>query len=179
MVSLTEDIRLALDNNEIACRVFIDLQKAFDTVSHDMLLHKLNHYGIRGRANDWFRSYLSNRKQFVSINGHDSQEAFMPSGVPQGSVMGPLLVLICINDLHKSIKYSKTGHFADDTNLLMKGKSPKKVQKQLILYLRNLCNWLKAKKKIIECEYNRTLNLQTPEQKKSILNSRLKLMARD
>ena len=165
LVSLTEDIRSALDNNEIACGVFIDLQKAFDTVSNDILLHKLNHYGIRGIANEWFSSYLSNRKQYVSINGHNSNEACMPYGVPQGSVLGPLLFLIYINDLHKAINYSKTRHFADDTNLIIKGKSPKKLQKQVNLDLRSLCNWLKANKISLNASKTELLIFRHPNKK--------------
>ena len=79
----------------------------------------MEHYGIRGIANDWFNSYLKNRKQYVSINGYESKIANINFGVPQGSVLGPLLFLIYINDLNKTIKYSKTRHFADDTNLLI------------------------------------------------------------
>ena len=146
LISITEDIRNALDNNNFACGVFIDLQKAFDTVDHKILLNKLEFYGVRGLTNLWFKSYLTNRKQFVSINGFNSTESIMNFGVPQGSVLGPLLFLIYINDLHLAIKYSKTTHFADDTNLIIKNKSPKKLQKQLNLDLKFLCNWLKANK---------------------------------
>ena len=74
LVSLTEDIQYALDNNYFASGVFIDLQKVFDTVDHNILLSKLYHYGIRGKANDWLKSYFTNRKQFVSINGFNSKE---------------------------------------------------------------------------------------------------------
>ena len=117
LFSLTEMIREALDNSNFACGIFIDLQKAFDTVDHQILLKKLEHYGIRGLANNWFKSYLLNRQQFVSINGFNSKNQIMKYGVPQGSVLGPLLFLIYINDLHKAIKFSTVHHFADDTNL--------------------------------------------------------------
>ena len=123
LVNLTEDIRKALDQNLFSIGVFIDLQKAFDTVDHEILLSKLEYYGIRGVPNKWFRSYLENRRQFVSINGFNSNVATMQHGVPQGSVLGPLLFLIYINDLHKSIKFCSTRHFADDTNLLIKNRS--------------------------------------------------------
>ena len=72
LVNLTENIRKNLDEGNIGCVIFIVLQKAFDTVEHDILLSKLEHYGIRGLANEWFKSYLSNSKQYVSINGHHS-----------------------------------------------------------------------------------------------------------
>ena len=73
------------------CGVFVDFQKAFGTVDHNILLHKPSHYGIRDIANCWFSSYLSNRKQFVTINGFDSVIQCFQYGVPQGSVLGPLL----------------------------------------------------------------------------------------
>ena len=108
----------ALDVREIACGNFIDHEKAFDTVGHDILLEKLDHYGIRGISNDWFRTYLSDRSQLVSINGLNSEYKTIQYGVPQSSVLGPLLFLIFCNDLNIAIKHSETFHFADDICLL-------------------------------------------------------------
>ena len=118
LIDLTEDIRKTIDSNKFACGIFVDLQKAFDTVDHNIILKKLEHYGIRGIANDWFKFYLSDRSQLVSILVYDSEIAASELGVPQGSVLGPLLFLIYINDLHNAITFSITRHFADDTNLL-------------------------------------------------------------
>ena len=146
LLELTEDIRNAIDTNNFVVGIFIDLQKAFDTVDHNILLHKLNYYGIRGLTNDWFKSYLLNRKQYVSIQGIDSDQTIMEYGVPQGSVLGPLLFLLYINDLHKAVQFSTTRHFADDTNLLIKNKSLKQLKKHLNLDLRKLVNWLNANK---------------------------------
>ena len=131
LIDLTEDIRRALDENNFAIGIFVDLQKAFDTVDHKILLKKLEYYGVRGIANEWFKSYLSGRKQYVSISGHDSDVKAIEVGVPQGSVLGPLLFLIYINDMHNAITYSTTRHFADDTNLLIKGKNLKQMKKHL------------------------------------------------
>ena len=125
LINITENIRSALDNNKVAGGVFVDLQKAFDTVNHEILIHKLNHYGIRGIVNNWFSSYLSRRTQYVSILGYTSDTLDVNHGVPQGSVLGPLLFLLYINDLHKAIYFSKVYHFADDTNLLNICESPK------------------------------------------------------
>ncbi len=94
LVSITEDIKSALDKRKSCGGIFVDLQKAFDTVNHEILIHKLSHYGIRGIANNWFTSYLSNRSQFVSNLGFNSETNYIRHGVPQGSVLGPLLFLI-------------------------------------------------------------------------------------
>ena len=146
LTDLTEAIRKAMDKSSYAIGVFIDLQKAFDTVDHEILLSKLCHYGIRGTSNNWFRSYLTNRQQFVTVNGKDSDLRTMKFGVPQGSVLGPLLFLIYINDLYLSIKYSTARHFADDTCLLIHHKSLKKIKKLLNRDLKSLNEWLKANK---------------------------------
>ena len=84
-------------------------------MSHDILLEKLDHYGIRGISNDCFRSYLSDRSHFVSINGFNSDYKTIKYGVPKGSVLGPLLFLIFIRDLNTTMKHFDTFHFADDT----------------------------------------------------------------
>ena len=147
LINTTENIRKALDDGNIGCIIFVDLQKAFDTVGHQILLAKLNHNGICGDSNDWFKSYLFNRKQYVSINGYESGLAALNCGIPQGSVLGPLLFLIFINDLNQAIKFSKVHHFADDTNLLCLSNSIKKLNKLVNADdLKHLANRLNANK---------------------------------
>ena len=92
--NVTENIRKVLDDGNTGCGVFVDLQKAFDTVDHQILLAKLNHYGICGVSNDWFKSYLSNRSQYVSINGYDSGLTAINCSVTQGSVLGPPAIFV-------------------------------------------------------------------------------------
>ena len=175
ILNLLEIIQKELDDGQIACGIFIDLEKAFDTVSHDILLEKLDHYGIRGISNDWFRSYLSDRSQFVSINGFNSDYKTIKYGVPQGSVLGPLLFLIFINDLNTAIKHSETFHFADDTCLLNIKDSVKQINKVVNKDLKFLVQWLNAnrislnvaktefvifrrKKKHLDCDLNLKLH---------------------
>ena len=117
LVSLTETIRHSLDNKRFGCGIFIDIQKAFDTVNHQILLSKMEHYGVRGYALDWFESYLSEREQHVSITGSSSSLLIISCGIPQGSVLGPLLFLLYINNLPNVSKRLKFFLFADDTNI--------------------------------------------------------------
>ena len=162
LIEITEKIRKALDSRKFACGIFVDLQKAFDTVNHEILLEKLEHYGIRNISNSWFRSYLNNRKQLVSLNGVESETKTIKHGVPQGSVLGPLLFVIYINDLHNAIIHSQSYHFADDTHLLNINNSPKKVQKQLNIDLKLLCNWLLANKISLNSKKTEIIIFQKP-----------------
>ena len=100
LVSITEKIKSLLDSGFYMCGIFIDLEKAFDTVNHEILCDKLNYYGLRGKINDLIKSYLSCRKQYVSINGFESEMRDINCGVPQGSSLRPLLFLVYINDFH-------------------------------------------------------------------------------
>ena len=122
------------------------MQKAFDTFHHKILLYKLEYYRIRGVCNDWFKSYLSDRKQFVSVNGYNSDLMLVHCDVPQGSVLGSLLFLIYINGLHKAIQYCKVHHFANDTNLFHTGMSVKNLNKLVNRDMKHLNNWLSANK---------------------------------
>ena len=149
LISIVEKIQEAIKDDKIAIGIFIDLQKAFDTVNHSILLEKLNHYGISGISNAWFNSYLNDRQQFVSIDGEHSELSITKHGVPQGSVLGPLLFLIYINDLHQCIRNSNTFHFADDTNLLYVPPSKTRnsnIVRRLNIDLKSLNNWLMANK---------------------------------
>ena len=106
----------------------------------------MNYYGVRGTANNWFSSYLENRTQFLSINGYLSGLLFIRCGIPQGSLLGPLLFPIYLNVLHYAIMHCKILHFADDTNLLNFSHSIKKINKHVNYDLKNLNNWLNANK---------------------------------
>jgi hypothetical protein len=147
---MVQQIKETIDKGDIGIGVFVDFQKAFDTVNHKILLGKLEHYGIRGVANKWFASYLANRQHYVSVGGIKSEIKPVMHGVPQGSVLGPLLFLIYINDLNTCIKFSTTRHFADDTNLYhiidrtkLRNRNP---TRKLNIDLKSLNQWLIANK---------------------------------
>ena len=146
LIEITEKIREALDKKQFACGIFIDLQKAFDTVNHDILLDKLNYYGVKGTSNMWFKTFLKDRFQYTTLKEHSSEKLMSTHGVPQGSVLGPLLFLLFINDLHKAILHSSVHHFADDTNLLLAEKSLKRINKLVNHDLKVLCQWIRSNK---------------------------------
>ena len=117
IIDMTQFVYDSLDKGKTVISFFFDFTKAFDCVNHSVLLSKLEHYGIRGLANDWFKSYLSNRNQCVVINGISSTTMPIEYGVPQGSTLGPLLFLIFINDFPSCSNFFKFTLFADDSTL--------------------------------------------------------------
>ena len=146
LISMTEVVRSTLDNKKYGCGIFIDLHKAFDTVNHNILLSKLECYGIRGNALRWFDSYLSDRTQYVSNNGTNSDCMNVTCGVPQGSVLGPLLFLIFINDLPNVSRKLKFYLFADDTNIYYDTETLDKLVKTVNIELKFVKRWLDANK---------------------------------
>ena len=116
-------IHLRRMNSQFAVGIFIDLKKAFDTVNHSILLDKLNFYGIRGTPFNWMHSYLLSRSQYVQIDSWKSPLLPIKCGVPQGSVLGPLLFLIYINDIFSCSNYLSFILFADDTNIFFQHKN--------------------------------------------------------
>ena len=146
LIALTQEIQDGCDKGALACGVIFDFQKAFDSVNHDILLSKLEYYGVKNISKNWFSSYLNNRIQFVTINTERSSNTLVAHGIPQGSVLGPLLFLQIINDMHKTIINETLRLFADDTNLLIVSKYVKKINREVNYSLRLINDWLKANK---------------------------------
>ena len=115
-------------------------KKAFDIVHHEIFCDKQNAYGLRGKINDLFKSYLSNRKQFVSLNGFDSALEDITCGVPQGSTLGPLLFLLYINDFRLCLTKTSSGHFADDTFIIFNSKKLKTIETVINTELKENCS---------------------------------------
>ena len=121
LLDLIDKISTSIENKEYTLGIFLDLAKAFDTVNHKILLNKLFSYGIRGTAYNWFKNYLSNRHQYVYLNNTKSDNLSVTCGVPQGSILGPLLFLLYINDLNTVSNLLTIIMFADDTNIFISG----------------------------------------------------------
>jgi hypothetical protein len=143
---LVDRISNALENGECVIGLFLDLSKAFDTVDHHILLQKLHHYGVRGVAYSWFESYLSNRSQFVIYNKVKSETSVIKCGVPQGSILGPLLFLLYINDLSTVSKACFSVLFADDTNLFIQGKNINDMCHKVNEEMKIIMEWLYCNK---------------------------------
>ena len=137
------DLTLALDRKQIALLLLVDFSKAFDMVDHKILLKKLEHYGIRGTVLQWFASYLTNRQQYVHVNNQNSEKLPLKYSVPQGSILGPTLFIIYINDLPGIFKQAKFIFFADDANIIVKGESIGEVQEKINRLQSLLDEWVR------------------------------------
>jgi hypothetical protein len=144
LLQLVDKISGSMDRRKTTIGVFIDLAKAFDTVDHQILLQKLEFYGVRGIALDWFKNYLSHRKQYVVVNKMSSSTSCVRCGVPQGSILGPILFLIYVNDLNYASSKLENIMFADDTNLFLTGNSINEVERQLNEELLTIAEWFQS-----------------------------------
>ena len=170
--ALLNKVTEALDNKMKSYSVFLDFAKAFDTVNHNILLKKLEYYGIRGSSLEWFESYLTNRKQCVKIGNTHSDTLTVKCGVPQGSILGPLLFLIYINDIVKSSNILQFTLFADDTCIFYSSKPNLNIENTLNNELMKVSDWLIANK--LSLNVNKSSFLTFSSNKKELkLNLRI------
>ena len=123
LLEVLDEWSRAMENHQAVDVLYLDFQKAFDSVPHQRLLHKLSCYGIRGKLLKWIEAFLTARRQYVVLNGQSSDWTEVSSGVPQGSVLGPLLFLVYVNDMPEVV-HSSMQMFADDTKLYSMVNSP-------------------------------------------------------
>ena len=142
ILNFVNHIATAIDNHLHTLGIFLDLSKAFDTIDHEILLFKLSHYGVRGKALEWYKSYLTGRNQFVSINSANSNYASMTCGVPQGSLLGPLLFILYINDLQNSSRILSFILFADDTSVFFSHRNPDVLVNTVNTELASINQWI-------------------------------------
>jgi len=152
LIDVVDKLYENLDKHNKVIGIYLDLQKAFDTVNHDILLHKLHNYEIRGVALDWFRNYLSGRYQYTTVNGVNSELTAITCGVPQGSALGPVLFLVYVNDIKNAVPGDQIKLFADDTNLFLFGCTIGDTNFYSNIKLNKLCDWLIGNKLSVNIE---------------------------
>jgi hypothetical protein len=146
VIELVDKVSKAIDKGEYTIGIFLDLSKAFDTINHKILIQKLEHYGIRGITQLWFKDYLENRKQIVKYDQVRSNEMVIRSGVPQGSILGPILFLLYINDIEQCSKLLSFILFADDTNIFYSNSCLKSLNGILQTEINKVTEWLNVNK---------------------------------
>ena len=146
LLEATNSWSVSIDNGFLNGVVFIDLKKAFDTIDHEIILRKLSYFGADQATAKWFQSYLSNRTQRCNVNGNLSTASTVTCGVPQGSILGPLLFLMYINDLPNCLRVAAPRMFADDTSITLSAKTVADLKLAVTSELNNLTCWLRANK---------------------------------
>ena len=146
LLDATDTWAYNIDRGKINVIVFLDLKKAFETVDHEIPLSKLNLYDINGIAHQWFQSYLEDRTQMRSINGLFSSSCSLSCGVLQGTILGPLLFLLYVNDLPNCLSNCEPRMYADDTHLTFASNNIHNIQTSLKEDVEKVQNWLRANK---------------------------------
>ena len=159
----TDDCYSGLDLGKLVVLVFIDRNKAFDTVDHDILCQKLNYYGIQQRELLWFQSYLSNRQHFCRVNGIDSEINSINIGIPQGSCLGPLLFITYINDLPQAVLDSNVSMYADDTSFCYQSLDINKLNEVINNDLEKLQKWLMSNKLSLNAMKTQSMLISTKQ----------------
>ncbi len=165
LVHMIDSWLTALDNGKLVGVVLVDFRKAFDLVDQEMLLSKLGLYGIGEETLEWFKSYLTDRRQKVTINNVLSDVKPVTCGVPQGSILGPLLFLLCINDLPLYTNNVITDLYADDTTLYEVNDSIEDIQIKLQLALNNLDMWCKVNGMLVNTDKTKLMLIATPQKR--------------
>ena len=165
---LYDKISSAIDNKECTVGIFIDLSKAFDTIDHNILILKLEHYGVPGTSLRGFESYLRNRQQYVEFNGVSSESCKIKCGVTQGSILGPLLFLLFINDLCNVSKVVDFIIFADDTNIFFSHKDFNLCPGILNSEMLKLTQWCRANKLSINFKKSNFMVFSPPQRRKTL-----------
>lgn len=161
-----------LENKNLALGLFIDLKKAYDCVDHDILLQKLDRYGVRGRANDWIRSFLSDRcQQIVVDNKVKSEVSFIDVGIAQGSLAGPILFIIYINDLPLSLNKYLITNYVDDTNILLHGNSSNEIIEQTKNCYNEVDSWFSMNRLVINTSKTSLVFFRTKQSQTSTPSS--------
>ena len=166
VLEIVDRTLFAMDRNESPVHIYLDLSKAFDTIGHDILIEKLQHYGIKGAACNLIKNYLSNRMQCVSIDNVTSSLQNVTTGVPQGSILGPLLFSIYINDMEKASNFFNYISYADDTTLFFSlnpfmARDPSRINSELS----KISDWLCANKLVLNVKKSKFMVFHTPKRK--------------
>ena len=157
-----------IDNGEITASCFLDLSKCFDTVPHSLLLNKLSSFGISGTEHDWFKSYLTNRTQIVKYNGTLSTPKALTIGVPQGTILGPVLYILYANDLTRQLPKGCVTIYADDITLYCSGKNIHVAESKLQNCVDLTVKWLKHNRLVVNPSKSTTMLIGTRPKTKNI-----------
>jgi exonuclease III len=173
LTDMTDKWVSAIDDGQMVGVAFVDLRKAFDSVHHNMLINKLEMYGCSSGTLSWFQSYLGSRSQVVNVRGHYSDEENILRGVPQGSILGPLLFVLFVNDFHLHLTKTCSNLYADDTNIYATGKSVAEISCQLTEDMGHLWNWCTDNDMYVNVDKTKCMLMSTSQKRSHMKEAKL------